>query len=247
MRKLDIFGVPIDPVTMTEALEILSGFLRESKLHIVATPNAEIVMMAQKDREYMEILNNTDLNVPDGSGIVFASKVFKKPLKERVAGFDLMMEFIKNISSKNVKIYLLGAKPEIVEQARINLRKLYPAIKIVGTHDGYFTENEEEKIIDEINSSGAEVLFVALGAPKQEKWIYKNRGKLKVKIAMGVGGSFDVIAGKAKRAPYLYRKLGLEWLYRLIQEPWRYKRMMALPKFAFKVLFYRKKAKKQGG
>ncbi|SHE75274.1 N-acetylmannosaminyltransferase [Thermoanaerobacter uzonensis DSM 18761] len=241
MERLDIFGVPIDRVTMKQAVEILKNFLQEDRLHIVATPNAEIVMMAQKDKEYMEILNNTDLNVPDGSGIVFASKVFKNPLSERVAGFDLMMEFIKDISSRNIKIYLLGSAPQIAEQARVNLEKLYPSVKIVGTHHGYFTDEEENKIIEEINNKGAEVLFVALGAPKQEKWIYKNRNKLKVKIAMGVGGSFDVIAGKAKRAPYLYRKLGLEWLYRLIKEPWRYKRMMALPKFALKVLLHKGK------
>jgi len=241
MERLDIFGVPIDRVTMKQAVEILKNFLQEDRLHIVATPNAEIVMMAQKDKEYMEILNNTDLNVPDGSGIVFASKVFKNPLSERVAGFDLMMEFIKDISSRNIKIYLLGSAPQIAEQARVNLEKLYPSVKIVGTHHGYFTQEEENKIIEEINNKGAEVLFVALGAPKQEKWIYKNRNKLKVKIAMGVGGSFDVIAGKAKRAPYLYRKLGLEWLYRLIKEPWRYKRMMALPKFALKVLLHKGK------
>ncbi|MDP9751284.1 WecB/TagA/CpsF family glycosyltransferase [Thermoanaerobacter pentosaceus] len=240
MERLDIFGVPIDRVTMIQAVEILKNFLQEDRLHIVATPNAEIVMMAQKDKEYMEILNNTDLNVPDGSGIVFASKVFKKPLTERVAGFDLMLEFIKDISSKGVKIYLLGAACQVAEQARANLEKLYPGVKIVGTHHGYFTEEEENKIIEEINNKGAEVLFVALGAPKQEKWIYKNKDKLKVKIAMGVGGSFDVIAGKVKRAPYIYRKLGLEWLYRLIKEPWRYKRMMALPKFAIKVLLHKR-------
>jgi N-acetylglucosaminyldiphosphoundecaprenol N-acetyl-beta-D-mannosaminyltransferase len=172
---------------------------------------------------------------------VFASKVFNKPLKERVAGFDLMMEFVKWASHKDVSIYLLGAKPEVVEKAQSNLKNLYPSLKIVGFHHGYFNEKEEENIIEDINKRAAQVLFVALGAPKQEKWIYKNKEKLKVKIAMGVGGSFDVIAGKAKRAPEIYRKLGLEWLYRLIQEPWRYKRMSALPKFAFKVLLARLK------
>ncbi|AAM25322.1 N-acetylglucosaminyldiphosphoundecaprenol N-acetyl-beta-D-mannosaminyltransferase [Caldanaerobacter subterraneus subsp. tengcongensis MB4] len=241
MDKLYIFGVPIHRVTMIEAVEILKGYLKEDRIHIVATPNAEIIMMAQKDEEYKKILNETDLNVPDGSGVVFASRVFNKPLKERVAGFDLMMEFVKWASHKDVSIYLLGAKPEVVEKAQSNLKNLYPSLKIVGFHHGYFNEKEEENIIEDINKRAAQVLFVALGAPKQEKWIYKNKEKLKVKIAMGVGGSFDVIAGKAKRAPEIYRKLGLEWLYRLIQEPWRYKRMSALPKFAFKVLLARLK------
>jgi len=241
MDKLYIFGVPIHRVTMIEAVEILKGYLKEDRIHIVATPNAEIIMMAQKDEEYKKILNETDLNVPDGSGVVFASKVFNKPLKERVAGFDLMMEFVKWASHKDVSVYLLGAKPEVVEKAQSNLKNLYPSLKIVGFHHGYFNEKEEKNIIEDINKRAAQVLFVALGAPKQEKWIYKNKEKLKVKIAMGVGGSFDVIAGKAKRAPEIYRKLGLEWLYRLIQEPWRYKRMSALPKFAFKVLLARLK------
>lgn len=241
MDKLYIFGVPIHRVTMNEAVEILKGYLKEDRIHIVATPNAEIIMMAQKDEEYKKILNETNLNVPDGSGVVFASKVFNKPLKERVAGFDLMMEFVKWASHKDVSIYLLGAKPEVVEKAQSNLKNLYPSLKIVGFYHGYFNEKEEENIIEDINKRAAQVLFVALGAPKQEKWIYKNKEKLKVKIAMGVGGSFDVIAGKAKRAPEIYRKLGLEWLYRLIQEPWRYKRMSALPKFAFKVLLARLK------
>ncbi|MGB9808926.1 MAG: WecB/TagA/CpsF family glycosyltransferase, partial [Caldanaerobacter sp.] len=227
--------------SMREAVEILKDYLKEDRLHIVATPNAEIIMMAQKDEEYKRILNDTDLNVPDGSGVVFASRVFNEPLKERVAGFDLMIEFIKWAAFHGISIYLLGAKPEVVEKAKANLEKSYPSINIVGVHHGYFNEKEEEMVIEDINTKNPEVLFVALGAPRQEKWIYKNRDKLKVKIAMGVGGSFDVIAGKSKRAPAIYRRLGLEWLYRLIKEPWRYKRMMALPKFAFKVLFARLK------
>jgi N-acetylglucosaminyldiphosphoundecaprenol N-acetyl-beta-D-mannosaminyltransferase len=241
MDKLYIFGIPIHRVDMRKAVEILKEYLKEDRIHLVATPNAEIIMMAQEDEEYKEILNETDLNVPDGSGVVFASKVFNKPLKERVAGFDLMMEFIRWAAFHDVSIYLLGAKPEVVESAKSNLERSYPSIKIVGVHHGYFDEKEEGKVIEDINAKSPDVLFVALGAPKQEKWIYKNKDKLKVKIAMGVGGSFDVIAGKAKRAPVIYRRLGLEWLYRLIKEPWRYKRMMALPKFAFKVIFARLK------
>lgn len=240
MSRFYVFGVPIDKVTMKDAVSIIQGFLDENRLHIVTTPNAEIVMMAQNDEEYMNILNNTDLNVPDGSGIVFASRIFKEPLSERVAGFDLMMEVLKEAASRGDRIYLLGAAPGIAEQARINLEKMYLGLKIVGVHDGYFTKQEEENIINEINAAKTDILFVALGAPKQEKWIYANRQKLNVKVAIGVGGSFDVIAGKVERAPYIYRRLGMEWLYRLIKEPWRYKRMMALPKFALKVLLTRR-------
>lgn len=240
MSRLYVFGVPIDKVTMKDAISIIQEFLDENRLHIVSTPNAEIVMMAQNDEEYMRILNNTDLNVPDGSGIVFASKVFKDPLAERVAGFDLMMEILKKAASRGDRVYLLGAAPGIAEQARKNLEKMYSGLKIVGVHNGYFTKQEEEGIINEINACNTDILFVALGAPKQEKWIYTNREKLNVKVAIGVGGSFDVIAGKVGRAPYIYRRLGMEWLYRLIKEPWRYKRMMALPKFAIKVLLTRK-------
>lgn len=235
-----IFGVPIDKVTMGKAVDIVENFLMEDRLHIVATPNAEIVMMAQNDEEYKEILNKTDLNVPDGSGVIFASKIYKEKLPERVAGFDLMMELIKIASLKHYKIYLLGAKADVVKGAYLNLKSRYQGIDIVGFHDGYFSEIDEEEIINDINEKKTDLLFVALGAPKQEKWIYKNRNKLNVKVAIGVGGSFDVIAGKVTRAPEIYRKLGLEWFYRLMKEPWRYKRMMALPKFAMKVLFSKK-------
>ncbi|MGF7398397.1 WecB/TagA/CpsF family glycosyltransferase [Thermoanaerobacterium thermosaccharolyticum] len=235
-----IFGVPIDKVTMKNAVDTVENFLLEDRLHIVATPNAEIVMMAQNDDEYKEILNKTDLNVPDGSGVIFASKIYKEELPERVAGFDLMMELIKIASLKHYKIYLLGAKADVVKGAYLNLKSRYQGIDIVGFHDGYFSEIDEEEIINDINEKKTDLLFVALGAPKQEKWIYKNRNKLNAKVAIGVGGSFDVIAGKVTRAPEIYRKLGLEWFYRLMKEPWRYKRMMALPKFAMKVLFSKK-------
>ncbi|SNX54520.1 WecB/TagA/CpsF family glycosyltransferase [Thermoanaerobacterium sp. RBIITD] len=240
--RLNIFGVPIDKVTMADAVDMVQNFLKEDRLHIVATPNAEIIMMAQNDEEYKDILNKTDMNVPDGSGVVFASKVYKEDLPERVAGFDLMMELIKIASLKKQKIYLLGAKSDVVKDAYLNLIKKYPEIDIVGFHDGYFKDDDEEELVNDINEKKADLLFVALGAPKQEKWIYKMKDRLNVKVAIGVGGSFDVIAGKVERAPEMYRKLGLEWLYRLLKEPWRYKRMMALPKFAIKVLFSKKQS-----
>lgn len=235
-----IFDVPIDKVNMKQAVDTVEKFLSEDRLHMIATPNAEIVMMAQKDPEYKEILNKTDLNVPDGSGVIFASKIYKEELPQRVAGFDLMMELIKVAAEKKYKIYLLGAKSDVVKGAYLNLKRQYSEIDIVGFHDGYFSKDDEAEIIKDINEKNTDLLFVALGAPKQEKWIYENKNRLKAKVAIGVGGSFDVIAGKVTRAPEIYRKLGLEWFYRLLKEPWRYKRMMALPKFAVKVLFSKK-------
>ncbi|ORX22415.1 glycosyltransferase [Thermoanaerobacterium sp. PSU-2] len=235
-----IFDVPIDKVNMKQAVDAVEKFLSEDRLHMIATPNAEIVMMAQKDPEYKEILNKTDLNVPDGSGVIFASKIYKEELPERVAGFDLMMELIKVAAEKKYKIYLLGAKSDVVKGAYLNLKRQYSEIDIVGFHDGYFSKDDEAEFIKDINEKNTDLLFVALGAPKQEKWIYENKNRLKAKVAIGVGGSFDVIAGKVTRAPEIYRKLGLEWFYRLLKEPWRYKRMMALPKFAVKVLFSKK-------
>jgi N-acetylglucosaminyldiphosphoundecaprenol N-acetyl-beta-D-mannosaminyltransferase len=238
--RFNIFGVPIDKVTMKDAVKRAEDFLKEDRLHIVATPNAEIIMMAQKDEEYKDILNKTDLNVPDGSGVVFASKVYKEELPERVAGFDLMMELLKIADKKEQKIYLLGAAPDVIKKTYENLKKKYPGINIVGIHDGYFKDFQEDGIIKDINSKNPDIIFVALGAPKQEKWIFKNRNILNARLAIGVGGSFDVLAGKVQRAPEIYRKLGMEWLYRLKKEPWRYKRMMVLPKFAVKVLFSRR-------
>lgn len=244
-NRIRILGIPVDKVNMKTAIERVKHFLEADRLSTIYTPNSEMVMAALEDDELKEILERGDLVVPDGIGIVYASRIYGYPLPERVAGFDLMVEMLGLLDRKEKGVFLFGGKPGIAEKAAENISARFPGVKIKGCHNGYFKEEDLQGILERINSSKADVLFVALGSPKQEKWIYKNRDRLSVKIAMGVGGSFDVLAGEVKRAPSVFRKMGLEWFYRLITQPWRAKRMFALPKFAFKVIADRKGGRRE--
>jgi len=236
---VDILGVRIDRVNLTDAQNKVLDFLKEDKLHMIFTPNSEIIMAAQKDQHLMDVLNNADMLIADGIGVVYASKILGKPLPERVAGFDLASRLIPILANNHYSLYIFGGAPGVAEIAKAKLEEKNPGLRIVGVHDGYFDSQKEQEIINDINSKKPDVLFVCLGAPKQEKWIYEHREQLHVKVCMGIGGSIDVFAGKAKRAPEIYQKLGLEWFYRLMKEPWRYKRMLALPKFAWTVILER--------
>ncbi len=236
MNRVDILGVPIDNVDMVGALERVQELLDNGGTKAIYTPNSEMVVNATKDKGFMNILRAGELVVPDGIGIILASRIYGTPLTERVAGFDLMSRMLGVLNENKRGIFLFGSKPGIAEEAAKNIMRDYPDISVRGTRDGYFKHRDISGIIEQINSSGAEVLFVALGSPKQEKWIADYRDRLKVSIAMGVGGSLDVLAGKAVRAPAFFRKAGLEWFYRLITQPWRLIRMTALPVFVFKVL-----------
>lgn len=233
---IDVLGTCIDLMTLDQAEAKIWRFLEEDKNHMVFTPNSEMIMAAREDEHLRTVLNAGDLNTADGIGVVYASRLLGKPLKERVAGFDLAKRIIEKLPQKPYSLFLLGGVPGVAETAKQNLERQYPGIKIVGTHDGYFNQQDEQRVIEEINKTNPDILFVCLGMSKQEKWIYHNRDKLNTKVCMGIGGSLDVFAGKVKRAPEIYQKLGLEWFYRLMKEPWRYKRMLALPKFAFTVV-----------
>ena len=242
---VDILGVPVDNITMNEAVNTVEDFLNYPRVNCVFTPNAEIMMEAQRDSKFKEILCNANLVLADGAGVVLASKILKPVLKERVAGFDLVYNLFERFSNKDVKFFFFGGKPGVAQEAYQKLLDKNININLVGTRDGYFSESEEKEIIDEINSSKADILLVALGAPKQEKWIYKNKDKLNVKVCIGVGGTFDGIAGRMKRAPKFFQKHGLEWLYRLYKDPKRFFRMLDLPKFmllvvAKKIKLYKK-------
>ncbi|WAM32183.1 polysaccharide pyruvyl transferase CsaB [Caldicellulosiruptor naganoensis] len=234
--SINILGVRIDCVNFKKAKEKCLEFLNSSSPHIVFTPNVEMIMLAQKDERFKKILNSSDLNVPDGIGVVWASKYFGEKLYERVTGFDLMMALMPELERQQKRVFLLGAKPSVAEKAKENLLKIFKNLSICGTHHGYFSQEENEKVIELIKSSKADVVFVAMGMKKQEEWIYKNKKKLNCKLIMGVGGSFDVLSGEVKRAPKIFQKLGLEWFYRLITQPWRFKRMLSLPKFVLVVL-----------
>jgi len=237
MEKTNILGVNVDKVTYDEAIDRIMKMLNEPGNHTVFTPNSEIILMAYKDENFCDILNSSDLLTADGIGVVHAAKIVKNPVPERVAGFDMSCGVIDEIARSGHRLFLFGGKPGVAEQAAANLKEEYPLINIVGTRDGYFKPEETDSIIDEINFSGADLVFVCLGAPKQENWIFENKDRLDCHVMMGVGGTLDVLAGVAERAPDIWCDLGFEWLYRLIKEPKRIFRMMALPKFALTVLF----------
>lgn len=237
MRKLThVLGVPFDTFTMKEAVERVMEFLSDGGQHIICTPNPEIVMEAQTDKQLMEILKSSDLVIPDGIGVVWASKYSEIKIKERVPGFDLTQNVFEKIKDTDYKVYFFGGAPGIASAAAKKMMNKYKGLNIVGTRNGYFNKDDEKQIIEEIKKSGADILLVGLGAPKQEKWIYDHITFTGAKVCIGVGGSFDVMSGNVKRAPKIFCKLGLEWFYRLITQPTRIKRMMRLPKFAIKVL-----------
>lgn len=236
MQKLNVLGVKIDNVTVETATDRILEMVKEPRLHAVFTPNSEIVYSAYKNPDFCSLLNSADMLTPDGIGIVYASKILKKPLAERAGGYDIACNLIDRIAESGERLYLFGGKPDVAEKAAENLRKKYPFINITGTRNGYFTKEEEDGIIEDINKSGADILFVCLGSPMQEEWIFENRERLSCRVMMGIGGSLDVFAGVAERAPESWQKLGLEWLYRLKKEPKRFWRMLALPKFAIMVL-----------
>lgn len=230
-----VLGVKFNNVTHNEALDILEEFFLEDKCHCVYTPNPEIVMAARKDEEFMRILNSAELVVPDGIGVVIASKLGER-LKERVAGFDLVQGLFERVKDKKCSVYFFGGAPGVALDAKRNMEKKYPGLKVVGVNDGYFDEKKEKLILDDIKNKKPDILLVGLGAPKQEKWIYKYKNQLPVKICVGVGGSFDVMSGKVKRAPKIFMKCGLEWFYRLLCQPSRFFRMLRLPLFLLVVL-----------
>jgi len=238
-ERVTILGVPFDNKKNSEVLELILHKLSGTARHFfIATPNPEMLLEARKNHEFKKILQQTDLNIPDGFGIMLASKIVKTPLAERVTGTDLM-QAICHRAPEGTKIFLLGAAPGIAEKTKETLEKKFPHIKIVGTHSGSPAPEEDQHILQLMNQSGAELLFVAFGAPKQEMWIARNLPHLThIKIAMGVGGAFDFISGNVKRAPNWMRKIGLEWLYRLIKQPSRIGRIFnATIKFPIIFLF----------
>ncbi|MEG0353067.1 MAG: WecB/TagA/CpsF family glycosyltransferase [Cellulosilyticaceae bacterium] len=239
MRKtVNILDIPVDQVTMDEAVKKIERFIQGDRCHMVFTPNPEIIMLAKENKEMERILLDADLVVPDGIGVVIASKILKgEVLPERVAGFDMTQNTMKQAVENGYKYYFFGSKPGVADIAAENMRKTYPGIQIVGCRDGYFKEEDIPAIIEDINKSEANILLVALGAPRQELWIDKYKNQMpNVKVAIGVGGSLDGMAGTVKRAPVIYQKLGLEWFYRLIKQPTRAKRMLVLPQFILKVI-----------
>ena len=241
-EPVKILDVPVHPLTMGEAVSVLEESITSGEQAFVVTANAEIIMMCQEDAGYKKIVSqDAQLVLPDGAGAVWAGRHLGYKVPERVAGFDLYCQLLDKAAQKGYKAFFFGGSPGIAEAAKAKSEELYPGVQVVGCRNGYFKEEESQAIIDEINASGADMLFAALGAPKQEKWLVRYREQLKPKILMGIGGSFDVFAGKMERAPKWMQDASLEWLFRLYKQPSRFMRMMALPKFVLKVVFSGKK------
>ena len=231
-----ILGVPVVPYTMDETVTKLTQDTLKNKRNFVVTANAEIIMMAQGDKEYKTLLAETaDLILPDGAGTVWAGNYLGYTIPERVAGYDLYLRLLEEAAKNNIPVYFFGGKPGIAEEAAEEGKHRWPGLNVAGCRNGYFSAEEEPGIIEDINRSGAAMLFAALGAPKQEKWLAKYRERLGPCLLMGIGGSFDVLAGKVQRAPKWVQDAKLEWLFRLMKQPSRFGRMLALPKFVFAV------------
>ena len=235
--KTDIMGITFDNVTMQQALERAGEILAGDKTCYAVTPNAEIAYEALRDESLRALLNEADLVLPDGAGVVLASKILKTPLKQKVAGVDFADGLLGVLETTGQRLYLLGSKPGIGELAAQKMMQKHPRLRIAGIADGYF--QDEAPVIDKINASGADVLFVCLGAPKQEQFMARHQKALHVKLMAGVGGTLDSFAGTVKRAPGWMIRLNLEWLYRLIREPKRFRRMLRLPKYLWAVMLKR--------
>lgn len=232
-----VLGYPVDAISEARALEVIESAWNENKgLHIV-TLNAEMVVSAQQDGQLDRIIRHAHLIIPDGAGIVWALRL-QRQNTQRLAGIDLASAALARAADGHKTVALLGGRPDVLERTKEILPKRYPNLQIVASHHGYFSEEQEESIVEGLAKTNPDLLLVALGVPKQEYFIDRYRSSAFAKsVVIGIGGSFDIWAGQSKRAPLLMRQLHLEWLYRLIAEPWRFKRIgSALPRFGFQVV-----------
>jgi N-acetylglucosaminyldiphosphoundecaprenol N-acetyl-beta-D-mannosaminyltransferase len=234
-----ILGVRADNVNYDEALSLIEGFVVSGTPHQVVTVNPEFIVAAQSDDDFRHILNASSLALPDGVGLLWAARFLGHPLQERVTGTDTVQRLAALAAQKGYSLFLLGAAPGVAVETAARLCGTYPGVRIAGTHAGSPVLEEEDEIVRLIQKAKPDVLLVAYGAPQQDKWIARNLERLGVPVAMGVGGAFDFISGRARRAPRWVQRLGLEWLHRLCHEPWRWRRMLALPRFVWLVIWER--------
>lgn len=241
MKAVEILGVRVHAVTMPEALERVATFVAEGPSHQVVTVNPEFVMAARRNPAFHQVLNQADLAIPDGIGLVWAARLLygRGALPERVAGVDMVERLAEAGAQRGWRLYFLGAAEGVADRAAQVLAQRYPGLSVAGAFAGSPAEAEAEALIARVRAVRPDILFVAYGAPAQDMWIARYRDKLQVPVAMGVGGAFDFIAGVARRAPRWVQQAGLEWLHRLIYQPWRWRRMTALPRFAALVAWQR--------
>ncbi len=240
--SLTLLGIPVHDVTTEETLALIDRFVRDKAPHQLCTVNPEFIMAAQHDAEFMRVLKHSTLNLPDGIGVVWAARRLGQPLRERVAGSDLVGQIADRAQKTGWRVFLLGAAEGVAAQAAHILQQRYPQTPIVGTYAGSPRVEEEADIAARIRSARADILLVAYGAPGQDKWIARNIERAGVAVALGIGGALDFIVGKQKRAPQWIQRAGLEWLYRLVREPWRWRRQLALPRFVWRVLLTKRES-----
>jgi N-acetylglucosaminyldiphosphoundecaprenol N-acetyl-beta-D-mannosaminyltransferase len=234
-NTVNILGFQIDNLRMAEVIPEIKEFIKSGSPHQVITANSLMLRAASDNTRLKEVFARSALVIPDSVGMILAGKILGHSLLERVPGIDLMYQIFALCQQEGYAIYLLGAKPGVSAQAAERIRGQFPRLKIAGTHHGYFDDREEARVIEEIKSLKPEVLFVGLNIPHQELWIAEHLNALAVPVAVGIGGSFDVISGRIKRAPAAMQQAGLEWFWRTIVEPWRVKRIILLPGFLWKV------------
>ena len=234
MQTVKLFAMPVHNVTLGESLECIDRMVQGGGAHLVVTLGVEMVMRAKGDPEFVRLVQGASLVVPDSSGILWACRHYGNPLRERVPGIDILQETARQADKYPWRVFFLGGKPGVAQEAARRMREEYPEFRVAGHHHGYF--DDDAPVIEAIRDAKTQVLFVALGSPAQEKWFHKNRESLGDIVAIGVGGSLDVVSGQVRRAPVFFQKTGTEWLYRLLTQPSRIGRMMALPAFAVKVL-----------
>ena len=237
MTRVTVLGTEIDSITRNEAVELAMAVMRERKGAFVITPNAEYLLQAKEQRDLREIARSSFLSLPDSIGVLAAANILKIPLHERVPGIDFASALLKKMGEQGKSVFLLGACPGIAETAADRLREISPGLVIAGTNNGYFSSKDEEMICERINTASPDLLIVCLGSPRQERWMYKHASVLQVGLMAGLGGTLDVFAGNVDRAPEEWRKFGLEWLYRVIQEPKRITRLLRIP-LLFPVSFW---------
>jgi N-acetylglucosaminyldiphosphoundecaprenol N-acetyl-beta-D-mannosaminyltransferase len=243
MDQVKILDVPFINTTMNDFINVLEERIARNDKTFVVTANPIIVMKAKEDPEYRDVINNATYITADGIGIIKAAQWLNTPLPERVTGFDMFLELLERANQKHYKIYLLGASETVLKTTISKIEADYPGAEIVGSHNGFF-DWENNSIAEEVRELQPDLIFVALGVPKQEEWINSHLPEFEKGIFIGIGGSFDSLVGAVKRAPILWQKMNLEWFYRLIKQPSRWRRMLALPKFAMIILKQKAMGKK---
>jgi N-acetylglucosaminyldiphosphoundecaprenol N-acetyl-beta-D-mannosaminyltransferase len=236
MDSVTILGLRVDRISPDEALRMVEGFISSRTPRHVVTADASMAVIARRDADLQAIVQQADLVTPDGAGILWASRLLRTPVTEKVSGVDLVAQLCRLSAEQGYQVFFLGAAPGVADEAAVNLRIKYPGAQIVGTRDGFFTPEQEPEIVAQIKAAAPDVLLVAFGIPKQEKWISRYKTALDVPVSVGIGGSFDVYSGRVKRAPIWMQKASLEWLYRLWSNPKKIGKVMTLPKFALLAL-----------